>query len=156
MARDPEVWGKDCCEFKPFDRFVEKTDKGNELKRYRQVILLKAFPKIVMFRPALGNFMPSTVDLDYGKRSKQHHSPEFDHPSSSRFSLGQTLAMFEATSVIASLVQRFDISFPQGWWESQEKCVGFENMVLPETPMYKTAMTLPMKYDLMIQFRERS
>jgi len=115
MGRNPDIWGEDCLEFKPYTRWI---DEKGELVRESQ-----------------------------WKMHAFNGGP--------RICLGLTLATFEAVSVLSTLVQHFDFSFPEGWWENVEKSKGIEGVSIDVTPLYLPSTTLPMKHPMPVLVKNR-
>ncbi|KAH8918493.1 cytochrome P450 [Atractiella rhizophila] len=108
MARDPEIWGDDCLEFK-IDRWID--EKG---------------------------------DL---KRVSPYKAHGFN--AGPRLCLGHGLALFNGVKTLAALVEKYDFSFPSGWWERVEKTAVVDGHVLDEAPKYYPGLTLAMKEPLL-------
>ncbi|KAL8287526.1 hypothetical protein RQP46_003384 [Phenoliferia psychrophenolica] len=66
-----------------------------------------------------------------------------------RLCLGKTLATFEAISVLALVIENFDLSLAPGYLQNVEKASD------GKTPMYSVSLTHPMKHPLMVQARLR-
>lgn len=151
MARDPEIWGPDCVEFKP-SRFI---DENGKFKQYGQW-------KAHMFNVGYSSLYRRGLVLT-----------SLSVQGGPRICLGMNLATFEAVAAMVELVRNFDLDFAPGWyaspsfvssssladsfdarrWESVPKTLGIIDG--PIEPLYAASVTLPMKAPMLLTARKR-
>lgn len=138
MARDTSIWGPDAGEFNP-DRWV---DADGSLKKESQ---WKAHAFNGGYRLCVPSCLLSDpsdcADLDLLNTdvsvSWTRAPPERRRLIKSA-SIGQNLALYEGTSVLAAIAREFDFAFADNYLETTQMC---DNEF---TPKYKGALTLSM------------
>ncbi|KAH8922698.1 cytochrome P450 [Atractiella rhizophila] len=71
-----------------------------------------------------------------------------------RLCVGQNLATFEAVYVIVTLINRYDFSFADGWWENCRKTNGVEG-IQDNCPLYLDTLVPGPKDGLKVKIRRR-
>ncbi|KAM0756345.1 putative cytochrome P450 monooxygenase [Meredithblackwellia eburnea MCA 4105] len=94
-------------------------------------------------------FKPSRWIDEQGQLVKESQWKYHVFNGGKRLCLGQTLAIYEASSVIASILKDFDLEFEPGWLDKVEMCER------EATPRYSDSLTLPMKDPLMVRATRR-
>ncbi|GAA6032201.1 hypothetical protein JCM8097_007122 [Rhodosporidiobolus ruineniae] len=100
--------------------------------------------------PTAGEFDPQRWVDEKGELRKESQWRAHMFNGGYRICLGQQLATYEATSVLATLFRQFDFTFAPGYLDSTPMCES------EYTPRYKGALTLSMDSPLMVKATKRA